>query len=51
VILASEAINLLEKHQYGGNVALKVDIAMAFDTLDWNFLLDVLRGSVLLKLL
>ena len=34
VILASEAINLLEKRQYGGNVALKVDIAKAFDTLD-----------------
>ena len=44
VILESEAINLLEKRQYGGNVALKVDIAKAFDTLDWNFLLDVLRG-------
>ncbi|XP_024630075.1 uncharacterized protein [Medicago truncatula] len=43
VILASEAINLLEKRQYGGNVALKVDIAKAFDTLDWNFLLAVLQ--------
>lgn len=43
VILASEAINLLEKRQYGGNVALKVDIAKAFDTLDWNFLILVLR--------
>jgi len=28
----------------GGNIALKVDIAKAFDTLDWNFLLAVLRG-------
>jgi len=44
VILTSEVINLLEKRQYGGNVALKVDIAKAFDTLDRNFLLDVLRG-------
>jgi len=43
VILASEAINLLDKRQYGGNIALKVDIAKAFDTLDWNFLLEVLR--------
>jgi len=43
VILASEAINTLDKRQYGGNIALKVDIAKAFDTLDWNFLLEVLR--------
>jgi len=43
VILAFEAINSLGKKQYGGNVALKVDIAKAFDTLDWNFLLEVLR--------
>ena len=43
VILASEAINILDKRQYGGNIALKVDIAKAFDTLDWNFLLEVLR--------
>jgi len=35
VILASEVINYLDKHQYGGNVALKVDLSKAFDTLDW----------------
>jgi len=34
VILASEAINILDKRQYSGNIALKVDIAKAFDTLD-----------------
>ena len=34
VILAYEAINLLDKRQYSGNIALKVDIAKAFDTLD-----------------
>jgi hypothetical protein len=33
VILASEAINSLDKKQYGGNIALKVDISKAFDTL------------------
>jgi len=43
VILTSEAINLLKKRQYGGNVALKFDIAKAFDTLDWNFLIAVLQ--------
>ena len=43
VILASEAINVIDKRQFGGNVALKVDIKKAFDTLDWNFLIAVLR--------
>jgi len=43
ICLTSEAINLLHKKSYGGNLALKVDIAKAFDTLDWNFLLQVLR--------
>ena len=44
IILASEAINLIDKKQFGGNVALKVDIKKAFDTLDWNFLIAVLRN-------
>ncbi|XP_024630529.1 uncharacterized protein [Medicago truncatula] len=39
--LASEAINLLHKKSYAGNIALKIDITKAFDTLDWNFLLKV----------
>jgi len=41
--MASEVINLLSKKQFGGNIAIKVDIRKAFDTLDWNFLLEVLR--------
>ena len=44
VILASEAINSLDKNQYGGNIAHKVDISKAFDTLDWNFLVLVLSN-------
>lgn len=43
VLLASEAINVIERRQFGGNVALKVDIKKAFDTLDWNFLIAVLK--------
>jgi len=43
VILASEVINLLTKKQFGGNIAIKVDIRKAFDTLEWNFLLEVLK--------
>lgn len=44
IIIASEAINSLDKRQYGGNIALKVDISKAFDTLDWNFLIMVLHN-------
>jgi len=44
VIIASEAINLLDKKQYGGNIALKVDIWKSFNTLDWKFLISVLRS-------
>lgn len=43
VIIASEASNLLDKNNFGGNLALKVDIRKAFDTLDWNFLLLLLQ--------
>lgn len=42
--ITSEAINLLKYCAYGGNIALKVDIRKAFDTLDWNFLLHVLES-------
>jgi hypothetical protein len=43
VIIASEAVNVLSKKSYAGNIALKIDISKAFDTLDWNFLLAVLK--------
>ena len=43
VIIASEMINLLTKKQFGGNIAIKVDIRKTFDTLDWKFLLAVLH--------
>lgn len=44
ICLTSEAINLLHKKSFGGNLAIKIDIAKAFDTLDWNFLLKVLNA-------
>jgi len=44
IIHASEAINLIDKRQYGGNLAIKVDISKAFDTLDWNFVIMVLNN-------
>ncbi|PNY16800.1 ribonuclease H, partial [Trifolium pratense] len=43
ICLASEAINLLHNKSYGGNVAMKIDISKAFDTLEWPFLLKVLK--------
>ena len=43
IILASEAVNMIDRRQFGGNVALEVDIQKAFDTLDWSFLVAVLR--------
>lgn len=43
ICLASEAVNLLHKKSYGRNLALKIDISKAFDTLDWSFLLNVLK--------
>jgi hypothetical protein len=44
ICLTSEAINLLHKKSYGGNLAIKIDIAKAFDTIDWSFLLKVLNA-------
>jgi len=44
ICLASEAINQLDKKAYGGNLAFKVDIAKAFDTIEWPFLIKVLQA-------
>jgi len=40
--IASKTINMLSKKVKGGNVAYKVDIHKAFNTLSWKFLLLVL---------
>jgi hypothetical protein len=42
--IASEAANLLHNKTFGGNLALKIDITKAFDTLEWSFLLKVLNS-------
>jgi hypothetical protein len=41
--IASEAANLLHNKAFGGNLALKIDITKAFDTLEWSFVLKVLK--------
>ena len=44
IILTSECINILDNECRGGNIALKLDISKAFDTLHWDFLLRVLKA-------
>ena len=44
ILLASECVNLLDNKCFGGNVAIKFDVAKAFDTLNWDFLDRVLRA-------
>jgi len=41
--ITSEAINMLSKKIIGGNVAFKIDISKAFDSLSWDFLIKVLK--------
>ncbi|CAL0322191.1 unnamed protein product [Lupinus luteus] len=44
ICIASEAVNLLDYKTHGGNLAIKLDVRKAFDTLDWNFLLSTLSA-------
>lgn len=44
ICTTSEAVNLLERKASGGNLALKIDIKKAFDTMDMNFLLKVINS-------
>ncbi|XP_058761335.1 uncharacterized protein LOC131634725 [Vicia villosa] len=43
ICLTFEAINILNNKCYSGNVALKIDISKAFDTLSWKFILNTLE--------
>ncbi|KAK0574172.1 hypothetical protein LWI29_019254 [Acer saccharum] len=38
IALASNCVNVLHKKCYVGNLAMKIDIRKAFDTLDWVFI-------------
>ncbi|XP_004292256.1 PREDICTED: uncharacterized protein LOC101292376 [Fragaria vesca subsp. vesca] len=44
ILTTSECFNLLNSICHGGNLAIKVDITKAFDTLSWDFLLHVLHA-------
>jgi len=37
--ITSETINMLSKKMHGGNMAFKIYISKAFDTLSWDFLI------------
>jgi len=39
IALTSEAINVLNKRSFRGNLALKIDVSKGFDTLNWGFLI------------
>ncbi|KAH7515797.1 hypothetical protein FEM48_Zijuj10G0064500 [Ziziphus jujuba var. spinosa] len=41
---ASDCINLKNTKCFGGNVAMKIDIKKAFDTLRWSFIFEVLKA-------
>lgn len=43
ICVASEAVNMLDNRSFGGNLSIKFDIRKAFDTLDWFFLIKVLK--------
>ncbi|XP_058784766.1 uncharacterized protein LOC131659617 [Vicia villosa] len=44
ICMASEAANSLHIRTFGGNIALKINVANGFDTLEWPFLLKVLKA-------
>lgn len=37
IVLASKLMGELQINQHGGNVALKIDIQQAYNTLEWSF--------------
>ncbi|XP_026446086.1 uncharacterized protein LOC113346789 [Papaver somniferum] len=43
ILLSSEMVNEMKKKRRGGNVSLKLDISQAYDSVNWNFLFQVLE--------
>lgn len=44
ICLTSEAMNIRGNKSFSGKVAIKIDIEMDFDTMNWDFILDTLAS-------
>ncbi|VFQ88761.1 unnamed protein product [Cuscuta campestris] len=44
ILLAQEAIHGLDRKVFGGNLIIKIDMAKAFDCMNWSFLEGTLRA-------
>ncbi|VFQ94926.1 unnamed protein product [Cuscuta campestris] len=44
ILMAQEAVHLIDKKTFGGNLILKMDMAKAFDKLDWEYLEALLQS-------
>ncbi|XP_057774812.1 uncharacterized protein LOC130993791 [Salvia miltiorrhiza] len=44
-MMGSEGFNCMKRTSRGSNMACKIDIRKAFDTMNWNFIIQVLRAN------
>ncbi|XP_042941234.1 uncharacterized protein LOC122275951 [Carya illinoinensis] len=44
ISLAQEMIHMINKKVRGGNIVIKVDMAKAYDSIDWDFLIHVMAS-------
>lgn len=44
ITLTQEMVHSLHKHTVGGNVMVKLDMAKAYDRVNWGFLLEVFKA-------
>ena len=42
VAIVNERVQIIDRKVFGGNVGLKLDIKKAFDSINWDFLLEAL---------
>ncbi|VFQ71253.1 unnamed protein product [Cuscuta campestris] len=44
ILVAQEAIHIIDKKVYGGNTIVKIDMAKAFDKMEWSFIEGILNS-------
>ncbi|VFQ90194.1 unnamed protein product [Cuscuta campestris] len=44
ILLTKEALHHIDKKVFGGNAIIKIDMAKAFDRMDWGYLEHILKG-------